>query len=684
MKDLKTLPEVLDLSNFKQTELFRGQDEYRNGKTRSLPLTRAAMLNTPLLSTLSGTPSQDGIFRIANVNYYLEVRNALYDEPILVIGFPFDPNLLQIDTPQNIQITHTLNSTFREVAQNNGRIITIQGQSGYEERLGFARDGGYCFENGEILMEEFEEFLNNYNYLLFKTSNSLFRNFSGKGLHHTNIQQGNIIHSGYKSVIKGQNKYFMTLRCVRENITYKVEPIDFSINKDAARNKFGYVYSLKLIAYGIYGQGKRSNIFKDILDNVAAYIRLAALAAAFAQSVVENVNQDYINPIKEPLRAINTSLSKIEDLIGTAGAVTNNAISIISEIRQTVVNLSYIFKENGRIAKSLNSSFGNISAQFNATKFEGWNADKLNQNTSNAFKGNRLPTERTLDDLENEPFPPQSYGLRVRQNATVKEQKDLSKTLDMLNDFDLSNKTEDEFNNLGILQASLNSMFYNLENLFSLVPLDFEPSQIDTQNNGFERINFRALNENDEGLFNIYRLKEGENLYSVARKVLGTPNDIGILIDANGWLDGYRRGDGSLCSQGDIIKIPINDLSLIFANDGIGVDLSCPMNTLSLDIDRNDLNLSIAQNNLEQALKNYFLIHAGELRTALNVGCAGVIGAKNLEYVKSVITEKLLSDERIKNLVFNDIYSTSDSVIINLTVDPINRQQINLRTQISI
>jgi len=684
MKDLKTLPDVLDLSNFKQTELFRGQDPYRNGKTRSLPLTRAALLNTPLLSALSGTPSQDGIFRIANVNYYLEVRNAMYDEPILVIGFPFDPNLLQIDTPQNVLISHTLNSTFREVSQNNSRIITIQGQSGFEERLGFARDGGYCFENGEILMEEFDEFLNNYNYLLFKTSNSLFRNFSGKGLHHSNIQQGNIIHSGYKSVIKGSNKYFMTLRCVRENITYKVEPIEFNINKDAARNKFGYNYTLRLMGYGIYGQGKRSNLFKDVLDTAAAYIRLAALGAAFAQSVVENVNQDYINPIKEPLRAINTSLSKIEELIGTTGAVANNAISIIFDIQRTVNNFAYIFKENGRIAKSLNSSFGDITGQANTLKFEGWNVDKLNQDTSNAFKVGRLPTERTLEDLEDEPFATNAYGLRVRQNATVKQQKDLTKTLDMLNDFDLSNKSEDELNNLGVLQAALNSMMYNLENLFSLIPLDFEPSQIDTQNNGFERINFRNLNENDEGLFNIYRLKEGENLYSVARKVLGTPNDISILMAANGFLDGHRRSDGSLCSTGDIIKIPVNDINLIFSNDGIGTDIACPRNTLSLDIDNNDVALVSSTLNIEQALKNTFLMHAGELRTALNTGCAGVLGAKNLEYVKSVITEKLLSDERIKGVVIKDIYSKADTVIINLTVDPINLIQINLSAQISI
>ena len=371
-------------------------------------------------------------------------------------------------------------------------------------------------------------------------------------------------------------------------------------------------------------------------------------------------------------------------MIGTAGAVTNNAISIIFDIQRTVNNFAYIFKENGRIAKSLNSSFGNIAGQANTLKFEGWNVDKLNQDTSNAFKGNRLPTERTLADLEDEPFATNTYGLRVRQNATIKEQKDLTATLDMLNDFDLTNKSEDELNNLGVLQASLNSMLYNLENLFSLIPLDFEPGQIDTQNNGFERINFRTLNENDEGLFNIYRLKEGENLYSVARKVLGTPNDISVLINANGWLDGHRRGDGSLCSTGDIIKIPVNDISLIFSNDGIGVDVACPRNTLSLNLDNNDLNLASSTQNLEQALKNTFLIHAGELRTALNTGCAGVLGAKNLEYVKSVITEKLLSDERIKNVTIKDIYSQADTVIINLTVDPINLIQINLRTQISI
>jgi len=681
MKDLKNLPDVLNLSDFKQTELFRGQDEYRNGKTRSLPLTRAAMLNTPLLSSLSGTPSQDGIFRIANVNYYLEVRNAMYDEPILVIGFPFDPSALQIDTPQNIQITHGLNTTFREVSQNNGRVITLAGQSGYEERLGFARDGGYCFENGEILMEEFEEFLNNYNYLLYKTSNSLFRNFSGKGLHHTNIQNGNIIHSGYKNVYKDKNKYFMTLRCVRENITYKVEPVNFQINKDASRNKFGYQYSLQLLAYGIYGQGKRSNMFKDILDNVSAYIRLAALAAAFAQSVLENINQDYINPIKEPLRAINTSLSKIEELIGTAGAVTNNAISILSEIRQTVVNLSYIFKENGRIAKSLNSSFSNISSQFNATKFEGWNIDKLNQNTNNSFKGNTLPTERTLEDLENEPFSPQPYGLRVRQNATIKEQKDLNKTLDMLNDFDYYNKFDDELNDLGVLQASLNSMEYNLQNLFSLIPIDFEPSQIDTQNKGFERINLKSIEENDEGIFTIYRLVEGENLHSVARKVLGSANDVETLISVNGWLDAQRRGDGTLCSKGDIIKIPTNNINLLFANDGIGTDVSCPLNDLLLDLNINDIKLT---KNLEQAIKNYFLIHPGELRTVTNFGIGEVLGAKNLEYVKTVISEKLLTDERLINVNFNDVYSKEDTVFVNCSLQTKNLNNINIRAQITI
>ncbi len=680
-KDLKNNIEI-SVSQFDWTRIFRGSDKSRNGKVRQLPLTRSALLNTPGLSAFSGTPSQDGIFRIANVNYYLELREASKEEPLMVIGFPFDPNLINIDTPSNVQITHALGSTTREVTENNMRTITIQGQSGYAPRLGFARDGGYCFESGEILMEEFEEFLNAYNYLLYKTSNSKFHDFTGKGIVYSHNKNGNQIDTGYKTVKAAAQKYFLTLRCVNENIRYRVEPVQFTMNKDAARNKFGYNYTLVLNGYGIHGIGKRDNIFKDVLDNASAYISLAALAAAFAESIVLNINEDYINPLRGPLIAINNTLNQIENLFGTTGAVANNAINLIFEVGETLANINYTIKD---IQTTATSQFDNINANLTQQKFSGWNADKLNQDTTTAFRGNRLPdNEYSLEDLANEPFAPQQFGLRVKQNASVKEKKDLNKVVDMLTNFDFNQQLEDKTNDLAVLVASLNSLNYNIEGLLSLIPKDFEPNQIDTSLKGFDRrLNLTEL-ENDEGLFSVYELKEGENLYSVARKLFGNNNAVDNLITINGWLDAQRRGDGTLCDTGDLIKIPSDNLNSIFNNNGLGVDLACPQTTLSLNTTLNDVHMVFEENNMLQAIKNALLTSPGELRSAINFGVANVLGAKNLEYVKTIINDKLLADERLSQVQFNDIYIDKDTAIVDLTILTINRRNLNIRTSINI
>ena len=199
---------------------------------------------------------------------------------------------------------------------------------------------------------------------------------------------------------------------------------------------------------------------------------------------------------------------------------------------------------------------------------------------------------------------------------------------------------------------------------------------------------FRNLNDNDEGSFTTYTLKEGENLHSVARKVLGSDTAVSQLISVNGWLDSQRRGDGSLCDTGDIIKIPTNNINLIFGNDGLGVDLSCPQTTLNYEYDTDgnpiDIALSRGMNNIEQAIKNVFLTHPGELRSNRNFGLSNLVGARNLEYVKTIITDKLLSDERLNNLKFNDIYIEDDKVIIDLTISSTNQRVLNMRTSINI
>lgn len=679
MPDLKSVKPALPNKKISINDLLKGQDEARKGIVRQKPFT------LPVDEIGADTTTQDGLFRIPNVNYYLELREANKDVPLVVIGFPFDPAAIQIDTPQNMLITHALNTTYREVAENNMRTITIQGQSGYAPRLGFARDGGYCFESGEVLMEEFEEFLNNYNYLLYKYSSSIFNNFTGKGNIYSSGSHGNVIHSGYKKVNNAAGKFFMTLRCVRENIRYKVEPTTFMIGKDSARNKFGYQYTLQLMAYGIYGEGRRSNILKDIMENIAGAIKYASLMAAFIEGLILNVNEDYINPIRGPINALNQAVTQIENIVTTFGAVTNNALNLIVEARQSLNKVANIINPKGRVGRDLSSQMNNTVDNYNNVVFDSQVFALRNEDTKNAFKNNQLPNnEYNLNNLGNESQLPQPLGLRVRQNSTVQEINNLNKVLQMLTELDYTLQTEDRINDLAVLRASLNSLEYYMQNLFSLIPLDFEPSQIDTTQQGFERINFRNLNNDNDGLFTVYTLKEGENLNSVAQKFLGQVSGVNQLIDFNGFLDAQRRGDGTLCDTGDLIKIPTSDINLFFNNDGLGIDISVPEFEAVIAAGQNDIRLARGTENIYQSIRNVLLTHSGELRTALNFGLGNILGAKNLEYIKTVVIEKMLADERLRRIEIQDIKIDGDTLLLKLLVDTINNQQINVNTAINI
>lgn len=679
MPDLKSVQNALPSKKISINDLLKGQDEARKGIVRQKPFT------LPVDEIGADTTTQDGLFRIPNVNYYLELREANKDVPLVVIGFPFDPGAIQIDTPQNMLITHALNTTYREVAENNNRTITIQGQSGYAPRLGFARDGGYCFEGGEVLMEEFEEFLNNYNYLLYKYSSSIFNNFTGKGNTYSSGSHGNVIHSGYKKIVNASGKFFLTLRCVRENIRYKVEPLQFMIGKDSARNKFGYQYTLQLLAYGIYGEGRRSNILKDVMENIAGAIKYVALMAAFIEGLILNVNEDYINPIRGPINALNQSVTQIENIVTTFGAVTNNALNLIVEARQSLNKVANIINPKGRVARDLSAQMNNTVSNYENVVFDSQVFSLRNQNTQNAFKNNQLPNnEYSLNDLANEAQLPQPSGLRVRQNASVQEINNLNKVLEMLTELDYTQQPEDKLNDLAILRASLNSLDYYLQNLFSLIPLDFEPNQIDTTQQGFERINFRNLNNDNDGLFTVYTLAEGENLNSVARKFLGQVSGVNQLVEFNGFLDAQRRGDGTLCDAGDLIKIPTNNINLLFNNDGLGVDISIPEFEAAVAVGQNDIRLERGLDNIRQAIKNVLLTHAGELGTALRFGLGSILGAKNLEYIKTVVIEKILADERLSRVQILNIRIEEDTLILNLLIDTINNQQLNINTAINI
>jgi hypothetical protein len=673
--DTKAYENVLSSDKKKLLNIMAGENKLK-GVFRNVPFSYVSA-NFFGSDGILGSGA-NGLLRVPHTDYYLEVyfNNSL----LTSIAFPYNPSSYSINRPENVMLTHTTGRVFRETALNRVRNINFQGFSGFDTRLGYARDGGYIYENGEVIMHEFEEFLNAYNYLCSFFSGNKY-SYSMKAMeelkNHSGGGYGNLGNQlmPYGVSVEGQERLFLVLRCVNENISFKVEVDNFSYSKEIKASRFGYLYNISFKSYGLYGPGRRSNILIDFVDRITGYINKANVILSLVEAAALNLSEDYITPLRKPIAAAKKVLDNFQKAIESIGIVTgavadlaNDSIDLIQKI------FDEIFSANvPLITDPIGNLGGTIKSQYKSVVDNVTTDDKNRNAKRENAKKNNADVDIDIGTVESQ------LGLDTAKNSTVLEKRNIDVVLGMLKNVDYQQLNEDKIVSAGLLQSLINSLKYQAETIKSIIPRNYVSigKRYNDKSINFSGLPQFDLDEQDNRLYKFYRLKEGEDLRDVSRRISGNAEDYLELVEVNGWMDARRKGDGSFATAGDKIKILSNFKEFAFTDDVYYADLNAPLDDLI--IDNNDVSLVRGISNFKQSLKNIFLTYEEELSNFVNsYGLANIIGARNLEVVKQEIKNKLIADTRVKNVNVKEITTKDDQLVLSLTIVGIDNQIIEL------
>jgi len=150
----------------------------------------------------------------------------------------------------------------------------------------------------------------------------------------------------------------------------------------------------------------------------------------------------------------------------------------------------------------------------------------------------------------------------------------------------------------------------------------------------------------------LYRLRLGEDLMHLARRLYGDATRWTELAELNGWLDAFTLPNGRTARAGDPLLIP-TELEPQAARSSLGKDLALD-NSGDLILSGADLKTISGPRNLSQALRLRVQTTRGELTHAPTYGLPRLIGRKltasSAGYISAHIREQLTLDPRIERL----------------------------------
>ena len=163
----------------------------------------------------------------------------------------------------------------------------------------------------------------------------------------------------------------------------------------------------------------------------------------------------------------------------------------------------------------------------------------------------------------------------------------------------------------------------------------------------------------------VYRLRAGDDLYDLARRVFGDVGRWDELRALNGWQSATRTARGAPPRPGDLVLLPraiARGETAREALDLYGVDLYAPAGDLAWGVD--DLSILGGVGNLEQALRLRMLTLSGESPILRDYGLPLLIGQRTgsemLGYISAHIRAQIEADERIEELTTIELTDTGD------------------------
>lgn len=224
-----------------------------------------------------------------------------------MITLPNKPTMYMQSRPSASLITYTLNSYVKENTPYRNTHIELRGSSGYLERTGYNRQGDVIFQNGLIILEEFDHWLNEWQ----KTA---------------------------------MNKDYLVFRSLNEGFAYKVGVDKFEWSRDADTSKFSYQWNLSLHAYDEAPESKLKPIFSPVTEAVKAItdqIDRASASIAILDNAIQNTNKEVSQIIRGPIQAVNRVALAIKQVANSLdGILFQLPASVMSDAFNVFGNLT--------------------------------------------------------------------------------------------------------------------------------------------------------------------------------------------------------------------------------------------------------------------------------------------------------------------------------------------------------
>lgn len=606
---------------------------------------------TSNLTTAGGFISQ--IFKVP-ANYYLELRYG--DEIVAVTTFPYDPENITYSRPSPIRLTYTLGGVVRETNTIRRHNISLSGRSGLGFRTHYTRTGALRYSEGEIVFQEFDEFLKRYIEICaneFGLPNNLTQ--SNDDLNAIDRAQS----------LNGKNAIYLYLRCLKEDLHLKVEPINFSWNKNASSHRHDYAWTCDFVGYDYVKP--YTNAFFTALDSIDNAVAGVGGVIGLATNAFANISNDYVGRIRKSLNNATGPMNALSEALNAGGNVANNTLGLVADAYDVV-------KSVGNVATAWD---GFVDA-WDITEWD----NRVGQTTNQYFPSNNSQNSKSSMQIEGS-----NLALETLSSNLV----------------GVSEKDDDEF---GTINIFLNTLKNNNEILRSTIPKIFFENRLGAKDdvNLFITLGEYLSNPNNLTLlskfaytpssndlseykenFKEHILQKGEDLISLSERYSGTARLYPILMKVNGWRDPRRDANGDYPKPGTKVLVPKSgsEITNPFGNplDPYGVDLLLNDNG---DIDLNDNEVRLINNidNIKQHIRNKLIFRQGEITGFNTFGLPELPTVSNTVFAAAVLRESLLGDKRIKDVTDMEISFIDDTLLIDCNIHTVGNGSFKIKTTI--
>lgn len=566
------------------------------------------------------------------ISYYMSISDGgtLRDS----ITLPNEPEQVIYQFLNDHDVVYTITGEKLHRRGVDRRVsITISGRSGYANKYHWRMRRGADLLDPQAIFAEFNDFLFND--------------------HKLNTSKINL--RSRESVAPSLSKSMTFTDLLAGVRFYDCVPVGFTYSRSVESTRFGYEWSLEIIAYSEAQFFKDEGVIASFFNSLNTFINSATAVLDRCTAVIQSAKGYVLAPIKATLGAVNRVIESAKRI---AEALPDAVASIRGVFTALHDEISNIF--NGVVA-----SVEAIKAVADDEIFKGkywsevWGDWADGQAMINVFTGGELPPAH---DYKAKPV------LQEISNALQELQYDIARALGYFGRIA-------HYNSLPI---GAGGSFLDKENAFRLLAGENQASLLASDI------------DRDVDQYTVYVLKAGESLYDVAIKIF---NDVSLWSDiarANAWLDAHTDSKGNVARAGQRVLVPVYDglavltLSpqLLDGQSPLLTDLLLEDGDLRLSSALNDLRIVTGADNFTQAILHRISTQRGELPLSLDYGLTDHIGGQNTskrpEQIALDVIEQVLADERVLTVTNVSITQQGDMLDLRFDTAPVEGDAVEI------